>query len=652
MPSPHSFDPREFDPAVRPADDFFAFVNGKWLKENPIPPEESRWGSFDILRREAEENLKKIVDDLVAMKDVAPGSDAQKIRDFYLTGVDAEKCNRLGAEPLTEIFAMIDAVSDGESLARAIGSLHRLGVTAFWTPFVEQDEKKSEVMALHLYQGGLGLPDRDYYLNDDEKSREIRGKYLQYIEQLGSGLRRNNKDLVMQIETRLAQASRTRVALRDVEKQYNKMTLAEVAALTPNMNWRKYFEGANMAAPQYAIVGQPEFFEEVSRVFAEVPLEDLKIYLRWHALNSMTSFLTEEIERQTFDFYGRTFRGATEMKPRWRRVLDVVNAMLDEALGKLYVERHFSGDAKQKINELVDRLTVAYRARIEKLDWMGDETKQKALAKLATFSRKLGYPDKWKDFSAMTIGAESYADNGLRAAAFEFDRQMKKVGSPVDRSEWLMPPQMVNAYYMPPMNEIAFPAAILQPPFFDPAADDALNFGGIGSVIGHELTHGFDDQGALFDPQGNLKNWWTEDDKKRFDEKAARLIAQFDAFEPLPGVHVNGKLTLGENIADLGGLLIALDALHLALAEKSAVASEKIDGLTPEQRFFANYAVGVERGHAREERMRLSLQTDPHAPSECRVNGPLANIDAFYEAFEAKPGDKLWREPDDRVRIW
>jgi len=313
------------------------------------------------------------------------------------------------------------------------------------------------------------------------------------------------------------------------------------------------------------------------------------------------------------------------------------------------VKKHFSENAKKKVNALVDRLVAAYRVRVEKLDWMGAETKAKAQEKLGSFSRKLGYPDVWKDFAALTVGTESYADNYLRACMFEFDRQMKKIGKPVDRTEWLMPPQMVNAYYMPPMNEIAFPAAILQPPFFDPDADDAVNFGGIGSVIGHELTHGFDDQGSLFDPHGNVKNWWTEEDKKRFDEKANRLAAQYDAFEPAPGVHVNGKLTLGENIADLGGAIIAYDALHLALAEKPP--TEKIDNMTPEQRFFVNFAV-CERGQVREESLRTQLQTDPHSPSECRVNGPVSNFDEFHQAFDGKPGDKLWRDPDGRVKIW
>jgi putative endopeptidase len=662
MPSRSPINPKDFDITVKPTDDFFRFVNGKWLAANPIPPEESRWGSFDVLRREAEDQLKQILEEVAGTQELKEGGDERRIRDFYLTAMDAEKCNRLGVAPLAGMLKVSDDITDGATLARAIGQLHRWGIGAFWSPFVEQDEKQSEVMALHLYQGGLSLPDRDYYLNEDEKSKEIREKYLKYVGELSgsadSRLRGNDgggegikmlAQTIIAIETRLAKCSRTRVELRDVEKQYNKMTSLELAAKTPNVFWREYFDGAAMPAPDYFIVGQPEFFEELNRMLAEIPLDDLKKYLRWQVLNGMTSCLSEEIETQAFDFYARTFRGTKEMKPRWQRVLNVMNGLLDEMLGKLYVKKHFSENAKKKVNALVDRLVAAYRVRVEKLDWMGAETKAKAQEKLGSFSRKLGYPDVWKDFAALTVGTESYADNYLRACMFEFDRQMKKIGKPVDRTEWLMPPQMVNAYYMPPMNEIAFPAAILQPPFFDPDADDAVNFGGIGSVIGHELTHGFDDQGSLFDPHGNVKNWWTEEDKKRFDEKANRLAAQYDAFEPAPGVHVNGKLTLGENIADLGGAIIAYDALHLALAEKPP--TEKIDNMTPEQRFFVNFAV-CERGQVREESLRTQLQTDPHSPSECRVNGPVSNFDEFHQAFDGKPGDKLWRDPDGRVKIW
>ncbi len=651
---PPLIDPADFNTSVRPADDFFEYVNGGWIKKNPIPPDEAQWGSFTILRVRVEEQLKSILEDLDKKDDIRAGSAAQKVRDFYRTGMDMGARNRSRAEPLQELLALIERMASREDLPRVIGALHRAGALAGWSPFADQDQKQSDLMALYLYQGGLGLPDRDYYLAEDERSREIRENYSRYIVAMLALAGLDPKacgraaNAIMEIETRLARASRTRVALRDVHRQYNKKSPGELAALAPAFGWESYFRAAKFPMPGYVIVGQPEFFEEAGRLFAEAPLDDLKMYCSWHAVNSMANYLSEEFERLYFDFYARTFNGAKEMKAPWRRVLAAVNDLLDEALGRLYVERHFSPEAKQKISLLVDHLVAAYRARIGQLDWMAESTKKKALEKLGMFSRKLGYPDVWRDYQALEIGTDSYAANYLRAYAFEFDRQMRKIGKPVDRAEWLMPPQMVNAYYQPPMNEIVFPAAILQPPFFDPAADDAMNYGGIGSVIGHELTHGFDDQGALFNGKGNLENWWTKEDKERFDAKAAGLVKQFDAYEPLPGLRVQGKLTLGENIADLGGLSIAYDALMLALQEKSA---GPIGGFAPAQRFFINYAVS-ERNQMRDELLRLRVKVDPHSPSRYRVNGPASNMAEFHSAFGAKEGDGLWRKPEDRVKIW
>ncbi len=518
----------------------------------------------------------------------------------------------------------------------------------------EPDAKQSEINALYLFQAGLGLPDRDYYLDAGEKSALIRKKYGEFaLDMLAIAPRigtatRETVTVFTAIETELAQASMTRVELRDVEKQYNKMTFSEIAKLTPRINWSIYCKALGISVPAYAIVCQPKFLEMVNRQFAEVSFEELKAYLRWHVVIGFANFLSEDFERKAFDFYGRTFGGATEMKPRWRRVLGVVNGMLDEAVGKLYVERHFSESARARVGKLVDHLGQAYRARIERLDWMSDETKKKALAKLAVVLKKLGYPDTWKDISSLAIGNASYAENYMNAYTFEVDRLMQRIGKPVDRTEWHMPPQMVNAYYNPLVNEIVFPAAILQPPFFDPAVNDAVNFGGIGTVIGHELTHGFDDQGSLFDLRGNLSQWWTAEDKERFDKKTKHLAEQYNQYEPLPGLHVNGELTLGENIADLGGLLIAYDGLTLAMKEK---AVETVDGLTAYQQFFINCAV-TERGMERDEALRLQVQVDPHSPSRYRVNGPLSNMKEFYEAFGCMPGNALWRDPDDRVSIW
>lgn len=643
-----------FDSAVKPVDDFFGHVNNVWIKNNPIPPEESRWGSFSVLRVEVEKQLKEIFDGLNGAGDAELDANARKVRDFYRTGMDVEKLDRAKREPLAAIMGDIEKIGTIDDLVRSIGRLHRIGVNAWWIPTSEPDAKQSDVVALYLYQSGLGLPDRDYYVNTDEKSNETRKKYSEYaIGMLKNSSRSSDGDAaafasIFALEAKLAEASMTRVELRDVEKLYNKMSFPELSKVTPRIDWGIYFEALGMSMPAYAIVCQPKFMEAVNRQFETSSLEELKMYLRWHVLNSLADFLSEDIEKQSFDFYGRTFSGATEMKPRWRRVLQVVNTMLDQAVGKLYVERHFSEEARTRVKALVDRLVEAYQARIESLDWMGAETKKKALGKLRLISKKLGYPDTWKDISALEIKSDSYAENYMKAYAFEMGRLMNKVGKPVDRSEWHMPPQMVNAYYDPLTNEIAFPAAILQAPFFDADASDALNFGGIGTVIGHELTHGFDDQGALFDARGNLASWWTADDKQRFDKQTKHLAEQYDRYEPLPGLHVNGNLTLGENIADLGGILIAYDGLTLAMKGKPVSDGS---GLTAYQYFFINYAV-TERGKTREEALRLQVQVDPHSPSRYRVNGPLSNMAEFYEAFGCKSGDTLWRSPDDRVKIW
>ncbi len=637
---------------TRPQDDFFHFVNGVWLEETAIPSEESRWGSFHILRVEVEHQLKEILDELASMKYANLDERARKVRDFYKTGMDVARLEELKDAPLSDFFAAIDGVADVGGLSSLLGDLHRRGVSAFWGCSVEQDLKDSNMMAMYLNQDGLSLPDRDYYLNDDEKNREIQKKYSNYTETMFSlsdllAAYKPNAQVFIDIETRLAKASMTRVELRDIEKQYNKMTLGELATISPLIDWKRYCGAAHAPMPEYVIVCQPEFIKEVDTIFREVSLDDIKSYLRWHTLNSIANFFGEVFDRAVFDFYGRTFGGATEIKPRWRRVLGVVNGMLDEAVGELYVKRHFSEDAKKKINKLVDHLTAAYRSRIEKLDWMSAETKEKAIAKLGTVTRKLGYPDKWRDYSALPIDADSYVENYVHAHEFEFDRQMNKLGKPVDRAEWYMEPQTVNACYHPVLNEVLFPAAFLQPPFFDPNADDATNFGAIGSAIGHELTHGFDDQGAQFDLLGNLQNWWTPEDKARFDKQTAHLAEQFDSYEALPGLQVNGKLTLGENIADLGGLLIAYDGLALTLSGDITKGVDKDNA----QRFFVGYAV-TERAKYRDEATRTQVQTDPHSPSLFRVNGPISNMKEFYNTYDLKRGDKLYREEPDRVKIW
>ncbi len=671
-----SIDAADFDRSARPADDFFRFVNGTWLAENPIPADEARWGSFYALRVNVQEELKAIFDDLGAGKLMEPEAIAAQVKAFYASAVDMEARNRAGLAPIEPLLRAIDAAEGPEALVRLLARLHRAGIGAWFAPAVLQDEKNVEVMAFHPYQGGLGLPDRDYYLKDDDRSREIRAKYLTYMEGMlarldgakgvavpASAAAEAAAAEIMKIETELAAASMTRVELRDPEPQYNKRTFAEVAALTPHFAWRAYFEELGAAPPEYFIVPQLAFMTAVDRQVGSLPIAAIRQYLRWAVLNDAASLLDEEIERAHFDFYGRTVSGIAEMKPLWRRALLVTSGMLDEAVGQLYVTRHFSPEAKRRVAGIVDNLIRAFRARIEALDWMGPATKEKAFAKLAAFSRKIGYPDAWKDYSALAKLGAGYAENYFTVQAFEFDRQMRKMGGPVDRTEWFMSPQTVNAYYQPPMNEIVFPAAFLQPPFFDPAADDAVNYGAVGQTIGHELTHGFDDEGSQFDADGNLANWWTAEDRARFAEKAERLVAQYDACEILPGLHVNGHLTLGENIADLGGLAVAYDGFVLAQKENALGGAAPAapgapfrpapaaDEFTPAQRFFMAYAV-TECGVAREEAERLRAQTDPHSPSRFRVNVPVSNFGPFYEAFGVKEGDALWRPPEERVNLW
>jgi predicted metalloendopeptidase len=650
-----SIEPKNFDRSVKPTDDFFRFVNQTWIDAHPIPPDESRWGSFNVLRAEVERQIIGILEDLSDHPDADLPERARKVRDFYLTGMDMARRNAQGDAPLGDIFGIIDAISDTAGLARVTGMLHRIGVDVWWTPQADADAKRSSQVALYLNQGGLGLPDRDYYLNDDPKGAAIRKNYRTYLSALvagspmASGGGPPRVDEIMDLETKLARASMTRVELRDIEKQYHKFSLADLAALTPVIDWASYFDGAGMTAPAEVIVCQPDFLKIVNTFFSDLPMDLQKAYLRWHVVNDLARGLDEPREQMHFDFYGRTFSGAKQMKELSRRVAAATSVLLEDAVAELYVHEYFSGSSKQRINELVDRLFAAYRSRIERLPWMTGETKQKAIQKLNAVSRKLGYPDVWRDIGNLQVGTDSYAANLMNAHRFEFDRKMRQVGGPVDRGEWYMTPQSVNACYNPLLNEILFPAAILQPPFFDPKADLAVNFGGIGTVIGHELTHGFDDQGALFDGSGNLSRWWTDDDKKLFDAQTERLVKQFDKFEALPDLSVNGKLTLGENIADLGGIAIAYDGLILALRDEGGDGS--IDGLTAVQRFFVSYAV-TERGATREEALRSQVQIDPHAPSPFRVNGPLSNLQTFFDAFSGKPGDKLWRDPEDRVAIW
>ncbi|MDP3934904.1 MAG: M13 family metallopeptidase [Candidatus Giovannonibacteria bacterium] len=647
------FDISNIDKSVRPADDFYQYANGNWLRKNPIPPDESRWGSFNLLRKKSVEALRAILKETVKQKALT-GSDLQKVRDFYLSGMNTKKLSKYGAEPLSKFFKMIDQASNRGDIVSLAAYFHRIGVPVLWSVSADQDMKDRKITALYLEQGGLGLPDRDYYLKTDKKSKEIRKQYIAYIKKMHALTHREKTgakkavNAIMRIETRLAKASMTRVERRDYEKQYNKMPVSKLARMAPSIGWKKYFKSVGVANPRYLIVMQPLYIKEADEMLKTISLLDWKHYLKWKVSDAFANYLSDGPANLSFWFYGKVLSGITKMKPRWRRVAEEIDSGLGEALGQLYVKKYFREGAKRRINELVDNLIAAYEKRIMSLDWMGDSTKKKALEKLKAFSRKLGYPDKWRNYGNLKISRDSYLENHINAYKFEFLREMKKIGKRPDKKEWHMTPPTVNAYNNFLFNEIVFPAGIMQPPFFDPKADDAVNYGAIGSVIGHELTHGFDDQGSKFNKNGEMKNWWNKKDQKMFEKKAKGLVKQFNKYEALPWVFINGKLTLGENIADLGGLVIAYWAYQKALAGQK---KKIIGGFTPEQRFFLG-AAQAEQGHAKAKETRRLINIDPHSPSKSRVNIPLSNMDEFYGAFDAKKGDRMFIPKKDRVAIW
>lgn len=648
-------DPANMDLTVSPGEDFYRYANGTWLKNNPIPPEYSRWGSFEYLAEKNLKDLRTILEEAASDTTTPKGSNLRKIGDFYASGMDSAKIEAEGIQPLREELGRIEAIQSKKELQEAIANLQSLGSNVGFYFFAAQDKKNSDMMIGWLYQGGLGLPDRDYYLNRDERSKQLREKYAAHVTNMFKLLGQSPEQAaqlaqtVMKVETRLAKASMTRLEQRNPVATYHKMSVKKLQKLSPHFDWKTYFQNVGVAQPGDINVAQPEFFKEISKMIRQVPLRDWKTYLRWHLVHSSADYLSRAFVDEDFNFYGKTLQGKEKLSPRWKRVLRETSRDLGEAVGQIYVERFFPPEAKQRALEMVMNLKAAFRERIKKVDWMSEETRQKALHKLDAFHVKIGYPDKWKDYSGLEITRDSYVTNVMRAADFEFKRELAKIGKPVDRSEWGLTPQTVNAYYQPFMNEIVFPAAILQPPFFNADADDAVNYGAMGVVIGHEMTHGFDDQGRQFDEKGNLNNWWTKEDVEKFKARAAQLADEFDHFTPVDTFHINGKLTLGENIADLGGLNIAYDALQKALKENPQ--PEKIDGFTPEQRFFLSYAQ-VWRNNIRKENLLLRLKTDVHSPGEFRTNGELMNLPAFYAAFGVKEGDKMYLPPEKRVKIW
>ncbi len=658
------FDPKNMDTSVKPQDDFYLYANGGWIKRNPIPPEFSRWGSFNQLAEQNNDALHVIAEKAataapkVAAKpnpEKAAGIDLQKVGDFYASGMNEKAVNDERVKPLADEFKRIDGLKDRGDVLKEVAHLHFIGLAALFRFSSNQDAKNSTMVIAHANQGGLGLPDRDYYTKEDAASKKIRDQYVEHVAKMFALLGEpqdqaaEHAKKVMAIETSLAKPARTRVELRDPQKNYNKMKQADLQAITPDWSWADYFKELKLTDPGDINVGQPEFFKAADQVFASTPVEDWKIYLRWHLLHGVAASLSKDFVEEDFNFFTKTLTGAPQIRPRWKRVVAKTDEELGESLGKLYVADYFPPEAKARALEMVNNLKEALADRIKTIEWMDEPTKQEALKKLAAFTVKIGYPDKWRDYSLLTIDRGPYALNVLRGETFEKKRQLEKIGKPVDRSEWGMTPPTVNAYYNPNRNEIVFPAGILQPPFFDPKADDAINYGGIGAVIGHEMTHGFDDRGRQYDAVGNLRDWWTPESAKAYTERSKAIVAQYSGYEPLPGLHINGELTQGENIADIGGVKIAYMALQKAIAKKGP--QPKIDGFTPEQRFFLGFAQ-IWRNNQRDEDLKLRLNTDPHSPGRFRTIGPLSNFVEFQKAFDIPDGSPMIRPADQRVNIW
>jgi putative endopeptidase len=665
--APPAFDVANMDMKVKPSEDFFRYANGTWIASNPIPPEYSRWGSFVELQERNLATLKEICDAAAQKGDAPKGSAWQKIGDFYASGMDETRIDQDGATPLNEELGRIAAIKDRGELATALGRLQSFRVNVGFNFGADQDAKDSTRIIAQIQQGGLGLPDRDYYTKEDDDSKKLRTGYVAHVTKMLTLLGDTpevaaaNAKTIMDLETDLAKASMTRVERRDPVATYHKLALDEVQALLPDFPINKYLLAAGCPDPGSINVAQPEFLKALARVAKTNSLDDWKTYLRWHLVHMCAPMLSSAFVNEDFEFYGKTLTGTKELKPRWKRVIAIIDTGINggpyptggvgEALGQLYVEKTFPPEAKQRALELIANLRAALAERIAKLEWMSPETKLQAQKKLDAFGVKVGYPDKWRDYSKLEIDRKSYVQNALRAEQFNFQRTLSKIGKPVDRTEWGMTPPTVNAYYSPKMNEIVFPAGILQSPFFSFTADDAINYGGIGMVIGHEMTHGFDDQGRQYDADGNLRDWWTKEDGDKYNERAKAIVEQFSNYVVIDGMKVNGALTQGENIADLGGLKIAYDAFQKALAAKPGAANVKIDGFTPAQRFYLGYAQ-VWRGSTRPEAVKLRLKTDPHAPPELRVNAPLSNLPEFMSAFDCPPNSPMVRPANQQVKIW
>ena len=649
---PKFIDPANMDPSVKPGDNFYRYANGGWLKKNPVPASKTSWGSFHVLREESTERLRTLLED--AAKNPKRDRLSQMIGDFYRSGMDSAAIERKGYEPIKSELDRLANLNSKAQVLNEIATLRTKGVASpLFGMYVGPDRKNVNQYRVQVGQGGITLPDRDYYIKDDPRSMTIRKAYLNHLEKMFSLVGENaatasyNADAVLRIETALAKAQMSRVEMRDPYKTYNKFALKDLSAQTAGMNWTDLLAKMGVRSTDSILVTNPGFLKTADLLLSALPLQDWKAYLRWNVLKSAAPYLSTAFVNESFRL-SQVLTGQKEQTPRWQRISNLADQQLGELLGQLYVQRYFKGEAKTRMLEMVNNLQQTFAERIQGLDWMSEVTKKRALEKLNAFAKKIAYPDKWKDYQGVTISGDDFLGNLRGSSVWSYNYMINRLGTPVDRTDWSMTPPTINAYYNPVNNEIAFPAGILQFPFFDFGADDALIYGGIGSVIGHEMTHGFDDQGAQYAASGNLENWWSKEDEAKFKTKAAQVVEQYNAYTVLDTLHVNGKLTLGENIADIGGLSIAYAAFTKT---KQFKEGKKIDGFTPAQRFFLSWAQ-IWRNNMLPEAQAQQILTDPHSPGVFRTNGAVVNIDGWYEAFNVQPGDGLYLAPEKRIRIW
>jgi putative endopeptidase len=653
-PVKKGYDKGNLDENVRPCQDFYQYAAGGWMAKNPVPSTESRWGSFNILAKQNEEKLRAIIEELIRGPEPLRGSAEQLVRDFYLSAVDTLSVAHYGYDALKTVFAEIEGLHDKVDLPRLIGYLKSQGVNSLFSLYVSADAKSSGENILYLSQGGINLPDVDYYLKKDPESVQIRQSYALHIEKMLSfSGEKNAKEKalkMLEIESDLAGFSMSRSERRDPDKTYHRYSCDSLNTYFPYFGWERLFTTLHIPVSGHVVVSQPDFFRGLSIVLDKYSVEDWKAYLRWNLIHQYAPAMGSHFEKEHFYFYSTVLRGVAEMKPLNERALASVNAFLGEPMGRLFVQKHFSASSKMKVAEMVEELREVFKERISRLEWMSDSTKIRAQQKLAAFKYKIGYPDEWRDYSELELHHSQYLSNQMNVRIFEVREMISRLGRPVDRKEWSMSPQTVNAYYSSSKNEIVFPAGILQAPFFDPEAEDALNYGGIGAVIGHEFSHGFDDKGSKFDADGNLRNWWTEQDLSRFQERTGKIVAQFNSYEALDGIFINGSLTQGENIADLAGLILAYHALEKHY-QKHPAPGVSPDGFTWQQRFFLGWAI-VWAQNISEKELRSRIVTDPHSPGRYRVNGPLSNIPEFRKAFSCGSSEPMVADTAVRVNIW